>query len=43
MSELRQVAMAATQVTQLEDSAQIEAATADPRRCPQAIYGLLAQ
>ncbi len=43
MSELRQVAMAATQVTQLEDSAQIEAATAILVDARKAIYGLLAQ
>jgi DNA-binding PadR family transcriptional regulator len=43
LSELRQVAMAATQVTQLEDPAQIEAATAVLVEARKRIYGLLAQ
>ena len=43
LSELRQVAMAATQVTQLQDPAQIEAATAVLVEARKRIYGLLAQ
>lgn len=43
LSELRQVAMAATQVTQLDDAAQIEAATAILVDARKRIYGLLAQ
>jgi DNA-binding PadR family transcriptional regulator len=42
-AEFRQLAMAATQVTQLDDSAQIEAATAVVAEARKKIYGLLAQ
>jgi len=42
-SELRQLAMAATQVSQLDDAAQIEAATAVVAEARKKIYGLLAQ
>jgi DNA-binding PadR family transcriptional regulator len=42
-SEFRQLAMAATQVTQLDDPAQIEAATAVVADARKAIYALLAQ
>jgi DNA-binding PadR family transcriptional regulator len=42
-SELRQLAMAATQVSQLDDVAQIEAATAVVAEARKRIYGLLAQ
>jgi DNA-binding PadR family transcriptional regulator len=41
--EFRQLAMAATQVTQLDDAAQIEAATAVLVEARKKIYGLLAQ
>ena len=43
LSELRQVAMAATQVSQLQDPEQIEAATAILVEARKKIYGLLAQ
>jgi DNA-binding PadR family transcriptional regulator len=42
-SEFRQLAMAATQVSQLDDAAQIEAATAVVAEARKKIYGLLAQ
>jgi DNA-binding PadR family transcriptional regulator len=42
-AELRQLAMAATQVSQLEDAAQIDAATAVVAEARKKIYGLLAQ
>lgn len=43
MAEFRQLAMAATQVAQLADPAQIEAATAILTDARKRIYGLLAQ
>ena len=42
-SEFRQLAMAATQVSQLDDAGQIEAATAIVAEARKKIYGLLAQ
>lgn len=42
-SEFRQLAMAATQVSQLDDAAQIEAAAAVVAEARKKIYGLLAQ